>query len=96
MSDDFWRDFLIGLSGSFAGALSNRKPLSKIGFGELIKHLIVGTMAAVVIGPVIADKIGYDAAVIWFTGVCGMVICQYAIRLADTWFGVMDKRMKND
>jgi hypothetical protein len=98
MSDDFWssqtvRDFILGMSGGFAGAISMRR----ISLLELFRHVTVGGMAAIGVGPAISIYFGtHYAATIWFTGVVGIFLCQGAIHLVNRWFAGVSKRLKND
>jgi hypothetical protein len=98
MSDDFWssqaiRDFIIGMSGGLAGAISSRKIIIR----EIFRHVMVGGMAAVIVGPAISIYYGTPyAATVWFTGVVGVGLCQGAILLVSVGSKAMSKRLKND
>jgi hypothetical protein len=98
MSDDLWssqtvRDFLLGVSGGFAGAVS----LPRITLLELFRHVTCGGITAIVLGPVLSDKLGTpSAATIWFTGVVGVAICQGAMIAVKRGFIGIAKRLRND
>jgi hypothetical protein len=99
MSDDFWSsqnisNFLLGASGGFAGVYSLGR---KVTYGEMVRHVVVGGMAAVVLGPEISAALGTPSAgTIWVTGVGGVGLCQGIIWLIKCWFGAIGKRIRND